>query len=43
MYNNLISLPIMLLYLVLGTRELETVMNYPRLYEPGFQVQPGPL
>ena len=38
MYNNLIALPIMIVYLVAGTSELKTVMDYPRLYDLDFQV-----
>ena len=37
-YNNLISLPLMGLYLVGGTNELEGVLQYPRLYDRGFQL-----
>uniref|UniRef100_A0A7S1SSC3 Sugar phosphate transporter domain-containing protein n=1 Tax=Tetraselmis chuii TaxID=63592 RepID=A0A7S1SSC3_9CHLO len=38
MYNNLIALPFMATYLYFGTSELDTVWEYPRLHDPGFQL-----
>ena len=41
-YNNMISLPMMLGYTLLGTTELQSVRFYPQLYDWRFQVMAAP-
>jgi hypothetical protein len=38
LYNTVIALPLMLVFLVLGSDELSTVLAYPRLWDPAFQL-----
>eukprot|EP00899_Mesostigma_viride_P007112 jgi/Mesvir1/16401/Mv18139-RA.1 len=35
-YNNMLSLPLMVAYILLGTNELRDVVHYPKLRDPGF-------
>lgn len=36
LYNNLLALPLMAAWTLLGTRELQEVGAYPRLWDPSF-------
>ena len=39
-YNNVLGLPLMLVWLVFGTDELSTVFQYEHVFEPSFMVHP---
>jgi len=40
-YNNILGLPMMIGWLVLGTGELSTVFSYEHLYDASFLVRLG--
>ena len=40
MYNNLLALPLMVGYMVVGTRELQEIRYFPQLDDPLFLVRP---